>query len=121
MSSLVSPFSMVNYHFVRGLCLIHSTAVFKHLDCQVVWFKNEGDTISPADARAKAPVACVTGSVRNILLGERTALNILTRASGVASEVRNIDISDDKSPFVRCASRHDQLCPKFGLLAGMGK
>jgi nicotinate-nucleotide pyrophosphorylase (carboxylating) len=35
----------------------------------------------------KVIVAKVTGKCRNILLGERTGLNILTRASGIATQV----------------------------------
>ena len=34
---------------------------------------------------AKEPVAKVAGPTRNILMAERTALNILSRASGVAT------------------------------------
>lgn len=54
----------------------------------VEWLVNDGDEISAESAKAKRPVAIVTGSAHSILLAERTALNILARASGVATLTR---------------------------------
>lgn len=54
--------------------------VFKVLDCQVDWHFSEGTFLEPI-----CKVATVTGKVRNILLGERVALNCITRASGISS------------------------------------
>lgn len=45
------------------------------------WFKQEGEHVKP---EGKLAVAKVYGKARNILLGERTALNILCRCSGIA-------------------------------------
>ena len=59
------------------------TAVFEHLGCSVTWEAAEGAVLAPP-ARA----ATVRGPARAVLLGERTALNILTRASGVATAAR---------------------------------
>ena len=53
--------------------------------CEVEWLVPEGHVISAEDAKAKRPVAKVTGPTRCILMAERTALNILSRASGVAT------------------------------------
>ncbi|RLN55030.1 hypothetical protein BBJ28_00009030 [Nothophytophthora sp. Chile5] len=65
------------------------TEVFRSLGCVVDWRLREGDAVSPASAPGgKVVVAQVTGKCRNILLGERTALNILTRASGVATQAQ---------------------------------
>lgn len=64
-----------------------NTAVFEELKCTVEWKMEEGETVNPGP-EGKVIVAIVTGKARNVLLGERTALNILTRASGVATEVR---------------------------------
>lgn len=66
------------------------SAVFEHLGCSVEWYIEEGTTITEAGAAAKQPVACVMGPVRKILLGERTALNIVTRASGIATEAQAV-------------------------------
>lgn len=60
--------------------------VFSQLGCTVTWFLQEGDSVAPTDGPVH--VAKVTGSARHILLGERTALNILTRASGIATAAK---------------------------------
>ncbi|KAL8591584.1 hypothetical protein ACOMHN_055551 [Nucella lapillus] len=55
-------------------------AVFKELDCQIDWIEKEGSWIEPPTVVAK-----LTGKVRHLLLGERVALNCLSRASGIAT------------------------------------
>lgn len=64
-------------------------AVFKELDCTVVWNNVlEGTYLEPVTL-----LATVHGKVRQILLGERVALNIISRASGIATaayRARNI-------------------------------
>ncbi len=62
--------------------------VFEYLGCTVEWKLAEGDVITEEQAAAKAPVARVSGPTRCILMAERTALNILSRASGVATAAR---------------------------------
>ncbi|KAI9895161.1 hypothetical protein PsorP6_018409 [Peronosclerospora sorghi] len=65
------------------------TEVFEQLGCHVEWLLQEGDEIQPTSVSSgKVPMAKVTGNCRMLLLGERTALNILTRASGVATQAR---------------------------------
>lgn len=63
--------------------------VFKYYDLSYVWTRKEGEYIdirSDEDSKNNRVVVCViTGICRNILLAERTSLNILSRASGVAS------------------------------------
>jgi nicotinate-nucleotide pyrophosphorylase len=60
--------------------------VFAQCGCQVEWHAEEGSSIDTKTAAGgKLRVATVTGPVRGILLGERVALNILARCSGVAS------------------------------------
>ena len=59
--------------------------VFEHLDLRVSW-----QTLLP-DGSAVAPdniVARVSGSLRSLLIGERTALNFLMHLSGVATQTR---------------------------------
>lgn len=60
--------------------------VFKTLDCTIDWHAQEGDDLQPY-----TKVATVTGRVRNILLGERIALNCVTRASGIATYGRKLN------------------------------
>ena len=65
-------------------------AIFHELDCSVEWFVVEGAFINPI-----CRVARVTGKARNLLLGERVALNCVTRASGVATLARRLrDVAD---------------------------
>ena len=56
--------------------------------CTVTWHRAEGSVITPAEARAKTCVATVSGPADRLLQGERTALNVLSRASGVATAAR---------------------------------
>jgi nicotinate-nucleotide pyrophosphorylase (carboxylating) len=70
-------------------------AVFDLLDLEVKWFYEEGTFIDiNTAANKKVVVAHVTGKCRNILLAERTALNIMSRAAGVATQARTaVDIA----------------------------
>jgi len=62
-------------------------AVFKYFDLEVNWLVVEGSVVDTT-ANPKIPVATVVGECRNILMAERTALNIFSRASGVATKAR---------------------------------
>ncbi|KAL1963811.1 hypothetical protein VTN77DRAFT_7742 [Rasamsonia byssochlamydoides] len=55
--------------------------VFAQLGCTVEWHVKEGETIEPIKH-----CATVRGPIRKILLGERVALNILARCSGIATK-----------------------------------
>lgn len=59
--------------------------VFTQCGCSVEWLRSEGEYLSLPAATSKIAVARVTGLARQILMGERTALNILARASGIAT------------------------------------
>jgi nicotinate-nucleotide pyrophosphorylase (carboxylating) len=59
------------------------------MDLEVKWNFEEGVFIDVATApNRRVIVAEVKGKCRNLLLAERTALNTLSRASGVATEAR---------------------------------
>lgn len=47
----------------------------------VEWLAGDGDAVRGDGS----PVALVHGAARSVLLGERTALNLLARASGIAT------------------------------------
>jgi nicotinate-nucleotide pyrophosphorylase (carboxylating) len=70
-------------------------AVFDLFDLEVEWLYEEGTFIDIEKVPGrKVVVANVRGKCRNILLAERTALNTLSRASGVATESRKaVDIA----------------------------
>lgn len=59
-------------------------AVFDQLGCTIEWKFKEGDAIQLHGGK-RVVVAVVKGPVRNLLLGERVALNTLARCSGVAT------------------------------------
>jgi hypothetical protein len=57
--------------------------IFKQLDCKVEWLVKEGDLVGQ---NGKQHVATVSGPTRNLLLGERVALNVIARCSGIATK-----------------------------------
>lgn len=61
------------------------SAVFDELGCAVEWLYAEGSYLQPV-----CEVARVSGPANKILQGERTALNALTRASGIATHARDL-------------------------------
>lgn len=65
--------------------IIAGVEVFKRVfhilgNVEVELYKNDGDKVYPKDK-----VAILRGSTRNLLLGERIALNLLQRMSGIAT------------------------------------
>ncbi|KAI9744508.1 MAG: nicotinate-nucleotide diphosphorylase (carboxylating) [Claussenomyces sp. TS43310] len=59
--------------------------VFKQCGCEIQWNYKEGAHIDPS-GEGKIAVATVGGPTRKLLLGERVALNTLSRCSGVATK-----------------------------------
>lgn len=101
-------------------------AVFEFLGCEVEWLREEGATISAAEAADRTPVATVTGPTRKLLAGERTALNILSRCSGVATATRAaVDLGAAHGWHGSVAGTRKTtpgfgLIEKYGLLVGGG-
>ncbi len=62
--------------------------VFDQCRLKVTWNFKEGDYLDPnkIGKNGKIPVAKVEGPVKNVLIAERTALNLLARASGIATQ-----------------------------------
>ncbi len=60
-------------------------AIFNELGCTVEWKYPEGSTLEPV-----CEVGRVRGPANKLLQGERTALNVLARASGVATKAREL-------------------------------
>ncbi|CAA7259607.1 unnamed protein product [Cyclocybe aegerita] len=61
------------------------TEIFSQLGCEVEWHVKEGDTFEPVKH-----VATVRGKARFLLLGERIALNLLARCSGIATKSKRV-------------------------------
>lgn len=58
--------------------------IFKQLGCTVEWNVDEGKEVGKKEK--KECVAIVKGPTRHLLLGERVALNVLARCSGIATK-----------------------------------
>ncbi|KAI0796886.1 nicotinate-nucleotide diphosphorylase [Abortiporus biennis] len=95
------------------------TEVFSQLGCQVEWHMQEGDTFEPVKH-----VATVRGKVRHILLGERVALNLLARCSGIATKSKQIkDLARSYGykgiiAGTRKTTPGFRLVEKYGMLVG---
>ena len=63
--------------------------VFREVGCTVEWLVTEGVELDPTES-GRIKIAVVSGPARKILLGERPALNMLARASGIATLARNL-------------------------------
>ena len=75
----------------------YAQAVFDEFRLSVQWFAKDGDYID-ASGDNKVVVAQVRGPCKDILLAERTALNILSRASGIATKTKTaVDIKKAKN------------------------
>lgn len=71
--------------------------VFNQCQLDVEWYFKEGEKLSPSTTEVgKIAVAKVRGEAKNILLAERTALNILSRSSGIATASYKIIMSARK-------------------------
>jgi len=72
--------------------------IFKHLECTVTWHFKEGSEIEVSKEKGRVQVATVHGKVRKILVGERTALNLLARSSGIATLSRKAKTIANQQP-----------------------
>ena len=94
-------------------------AIFKELDCKVIWNENEGTYHEPVKQ-----IATVQGKVRQILLGERVALNIISRASGIATFAQRLRKKAESVGWkgeiagTRKTTPGFRLVEKYALLAG---
>jgi len=93
--------------------------VFAYLDCQVEWHMKEGEVFHPIKH-----VATVRGPARKLLLGERVALNLLARCSGIATKSHRFRVIADENGFkgiiagTRKTTPGFRLVEKYGMLVG---
>ncbi|KAK3677361.1 nicotinate-nucleotide diphosphorylase (carboxylating) [Recurvomyces mirabilis] len=97
--------------------------VFRQLDCTVEWRAKEGDEVGKQKGE-KQHVATVRGPTRNVLLGERVALNLLARCSGIATKsagllglLRNAGYKNTLAG-TRKTTPGFRLVEKYGMLVG---
>lgn len=93
--------------------------IFTQLDCKVEWHVKEGDTFEPVKH-----LATVRGKARFLLLGERVALNVLARCSGIATKSKRIKDLARSYGFngiiagTRKTTPGFRLVEKYGMLVG---
>ncbi|KAF8320849.1 nicotinate-nucleotide diphosphorylase [Clavulina sp. PMI_390] len=93
--------------------------IFSHLGCTVEWHMKEGELFEPVKK-----VATVRGPARRLLLGERVALNLLARCSGIATKSRRFKDIADANGFkgviagTRKTTPGFRVVEKYGMLVG---
>jgi nicotinate-nucleotide pyrophosphorylase (carboxylating) len=98
--------------------------VFKQLDCTVEWHVQEGDLVGSGESNKKQHIATVKGPVRCLLLGERVALNTVSRCSGVASQSHRLLSILRQAGYkntlagTRKTTPGFRLVEKYGMLVG---
>jgi nicotinate-nucleotide pyrophosphorylase (carboxylating) len=91
--------------------LEEASTLFSHFGVSVKHLANDGDAVCQNDS-----LLFLNGDAKKILLVERTALNIIGRMSGIASQTRRIvDIVSAVNPYCRVAATR-KTCPGFRLL-----
>ncbi|KAI0048021.1 nicotinate-nucleotide diphosphorylase [Auriscalpium vulgare] len=93
--------------------------IFKQLECEVEWHVNEGAEFDPVKH-----VATVRGKARHLLLGERVALNLLARCSGIATTSKHIKDAAQGYGYkgiiagTRKTTPGFRLVEKYGMIVG---
>ncbi|KAG9239504.1 Quinolinate phosphoribosyl transferase [Amylocarpus encephaloides] len=97
--------------------------IFLQADCTVKWHVKEGELVDPG-TKGKVAIATVTGPVRKLLLGERVALNTLSRCSGIATKSRTMEELVRKAGYkgilagTRKTTPGFRLVEKYGMIVG---
>lgn len=99
--------------------------VFSQCGCSVTWHADEGATVATSShTGGKMKVATVKGPVRGILLGERVALNTLSRCSGIATKSHELVDKVRAAGYTgvlagtRKTTPGFRLVEKYGMLVG---
>ena len=104
--------------------IIAGLGVFKRVfeilgNVEVEFYKGDGDKVFP-----KEKVAFLKGSTRNLLMGERLALNLLQRMSGIATLtnkfVQEISHTNAKLLDTRKTTPNLRILEKYSVKAGGG-
>lgn len=93
-------------------------AVFQELGCRVEWLHRDGAKLDVSGG--KVAIANVYGPCRQILLGERTALNIISRASGVATLAHEAVALAEANNWHGCVAGTRKTTPGFRLVEKYG-
>ena len=91
--------------------LEEASILFSHFGVSVTHLAKDGDAVCQNDS-----LLLLNGDAKKILLVERTALNIIGRMSGIATQTRKItDIVSAINPDCRVAATR-KTCPGFRIL-----
>ncbi|KAI9230616.1 MAG: nicotinate-nucleotide pyrophosphorylase [Piptocephalis tieghemiana] len=96
--------------------------VFRQLGCSITWNYQEGNQVGQEDQITE--VAQVRGPASRILLGERVALNVLARCSGIASRAHRLCTIARQAEWkgqvagTRKTTPGFRLVEKYGMLVG---
>ena len=91
--------------------LEEASTLFSHFGVSVKHLAKDGDAVGQNDS-----LLLLNGDAKKILLVERTALNIIGRMSGIATQTRKIvDIVSAVNPYCRVAATR-KTCPGFRIL-----
>lgn len=97
--------------------------VFAQCGCTVEWHVREGSHIE-SHSGSKTALATVSGPARGLLEGERVALNILARCSGIATKSRRLLVNLRSAGYkgtlagTRKTTPGFRLVEKYGMLVG---
>ncbi|KAK0269495.1 nicotinate-nucleotide diphosphorylase (carboxylating) [Friedmanniomyces endolithicus] len=92
--------------------------VFRQLDCTVEWHVREGEEVGTEGE--KQHVATVRGPTRCVLLGERVALNILARCSGIATKSHSLLLLLRQAGYKNTLAGTRKTTPGFRLVEKYG-
>ncbi|KAJ1994462.1 nicotinate-nucleotide diphosphorylase (carboxylating) [Dimargaris cristalligena] len=85
--------------------------VFSQLGCRVEWIVPEGESFEPI-----TKVAYVYGPARQLLMGERVALNMLARCSGIATRARRLRSIKEAHGFQGIIAGTRKTTPGFRIV-----
>lgn len=108
----ISPSLTVPQGILAGVPFFNE--IFNQLSCSVTWHYLEGAELSTSGG--KLTVARVTGPSRAILLGERLALNLLSRASGIATASHSLLTLLRKAGYTGTLAGTRKTTPGFRLV-----
>lgn len=92
---------------------------FSQAGCTVKWNLKEGEVVDSGSTGMLAE-AIVTGPIRKLLLGERVALNTLSRCSGIATKSRAMEELARKAGYTSILAGTRKTTPGFRLVEKYG-
>jgi len=90
--------------------------VFVQTGVRAEWFRKDGDVVTEVEADGKLCIGNVYGPVRRLLLAERTALNIMSRASGIATMSRSVSSTAKEANWHGEVAATRKTTPGFSLV-----